>query len=305
MSPDVVQIGRRAFLRNGTVILSAAGLHTAAFESHGADETSVNRVFRVGLVTDLHYAEKQPAGTRHYRETLAKLTEAQEVFQRRKPAMVVELGDLIDSADSVQVEQRYLKRIHKEFEAIAKDRHYVLGNHCVDLLTKKEFLNIVERERSYYSFDRGGFHFIVLDSCFRADGVAYGRKNFEWTDANIPEEQVQWLKADMKKTELPTIVFAHQRLDVKNNYGVKNASQVRNILESSGQVNSVLQGHSHKNDYQEIGGIHYCTLRAMVEGSGVNNNGYSTMDIHADGSIYLKGFRQQKTYEWRSAIKRT
>ena len=35
-------------------------------------------------------------------------------------------------------------------------------------------------------FDRGGFHFVVLDACFRSDGVPYGRKNFKWTDTKIP-----------------------------------------------------------------------------------------------------------------------
>ena len=35
--------------------------------------------------------------------------------------------------------------------------------------------------------------------------------------------------------------------------------------------------HTHKNDHRDIGGIHYCTLVAMVEGSGAANNGYSVM----------------------------
>ena len=49
-----------------------------------------------------------------------------------------------------------------------------------------------------------------------------------------------------------------------------------------------------------INGIHYCTLVAMVEGSGAENNGFSTMDIFDDGAIRLTGFRQQKSYEWRT-----
>ena len=31
---------------------------------------------------------------------------------------------------------------NREFSAISKDRHYVLGNHCVDTLTKDEFLGV-------------------------------------------------------------------------------------------------------------------------------------------------------------------
>jgi alkaline phosphatase len=192
----------------------------------------------------------------------------------------------------------YLRRINGDFAALPGKKHYVLGNHCVVTLTKGEFLEGVGQEKSYYSFDEGGFHFVVLDSCFRSDGTSYGRKNFEWTDPNIPAAELEWLRADLKEADKPVIVFAHQRLDVSNHYGVKNAADVRTALEDSGRVLAVLQGHSHKNDHTEIGGIHYCTLVAMVEGSGAEYNGYSTMDVFEDGTIHLTGFRKQESYEW-------
>lgn len=70
----------------------------------------------------------------------------------------------------------------------------------------------VGQKKPHYSFDVGGFHFVVLDACFNSDGQAYGRNNFKWTDANIPEKHVDWLRADLKATTGKTIVFAHQRL---------------------------------------------------------------------------------------------
>jgi hypothetical protein len=69
-------------------------------------------------------------------------------------------------------------------------------------------------------------------------------------------------------------------------------------------VFAVFQGHSHQNDLKDIGGIHYCTLVAMVEGSGKENNGYSTMDILENGTLRLTGFRKQKSYEWRAGRER-
>jgi len=285
--------GRRAFLRNGTLVLTAAALPTMPVL---ADDAAPR--LRIGLVTDLHYADKPPAGTRHYRETLAKLDEAAREFERRKPACVVELGDLIDAADSVEVERTYLRTIDRAFSAICTDRHYVLGNHCVDTLRKVEFLEVVEREKSFYSFDRDGVHFVVLDSCFRGDGQPYGRRNFQWTDANVPAAELEWLEADLQASKEPVIVFAHQRLDVDGNHGVRNGAAVRQALESCGRVLAVFQGHSHKNDLKEIGGIHYCTLAAMVEGSGVENNGYSVLEIEPEGTLHLTGFRQQKSHQW-------
>ena len=189
-------------------MLAAASLSSGKLFAD--DETSR---LRVGLITDLHYADKAPAGTRHYRETLAKLEEAATQFEKDQPTFLVELGDFIDAADSVDVEQSYLKTINREFSAICKDRHYVLGNHCVDTLRKDEFLAGVEQENSYCSFDRGSFHFVIVDSCFRSDGEPYGRKNFQWTDANIPTAELEWLEADLKATDKKVVVFAHQRLD--------------------------------------------------------------------------------------------
>ena len=293
---SIQRLSRRAFLKNGVLVLSSSAVIPGA--AIGGDKTPA---LQIGLVTDLHYADKPPAGTRHYRETPAKLAEAAAEFSKNKPAFLVELGDFIDAADSVKTELGYLKKINRDFSAICKNRHHVLGNHCVYTLTKKEFLETVGQKKSYYSFDSGNFHFIVLDSCFRTDGQPYGRKNFEWTDPNIPKAELDWLRADLKSTSKKTVVFAHQRLDVSSVYGVKNAPAVRKILEDSKQVLAVFQGHSHENDHKEIGGIHYCTLVAMIEGSGVSHNGYSVMKLSDDGSIRLDGFRNQGGYQWPSS----
>jgi 3',5'-cyclic AMP phosphodiesterase CpdA len=286
------RLGRRAFLRNGSLLLAAASLDSSP--RLAAEEAPK---LRIGMVTDLHYADKPPAGTRHYRETLAKLSAAAEQFAQDKPDFLVELGDLIDAADSIENELRWLNRINREFSAIAPDRHYVLGNHCVDTLTKDEFLGGVEQNQSYYSFDRGKLHFVVLDACFRSDGRPYGRKNFQWTDPNIPAAEIEWLQGDLAKTDKKTLVFVHQRLDGRNDHAVRNAVDVRKVLEESGRVIAVFQGHSHQNDYRELGGIHYTTLAAMVEGSGAESNGYSILEVHLDGAICLTGFRRQKSYE--------
>ncbi|MFG0335896.1 MAG: metallophosphoesterase family protein [Maioricimonas sp. JB049] len=292
---ETVRIGRRALLKGGALLLAAGPAGVMA-----ADEPANEgrRSLRVGLITDLHYADKPPGGSRHYRETPQKLAEAAGQFGKTRPDFVVELGDFIDAADSVEKELTWLKTINEAYSGICEDRHYVLGNHCVDTLKKEEFLDAVERKRSYYSFDRAGHHFVVLDSCFRSDGQPYGRKNFTWTDANIPQQELDWLAEDLEQTNRPTIIFAHQRLDVSNSHGVRNCPAVREVLEQSGKVRAVFQGHSHRNDYREISGIHYCTLVAMVEGSGAESNGYSVMDLQSDGTIAISGFRKQNDYRW-------
>jgi alkaline phosphatase len=260
--------------------------------------TEATAAVRVGLMTDLHYADKAAAGTRYYRDSILKVREAVGKFNSTGATMAVELGDFVDAAEEVATEVGYLEKIEAEYAKFQGDRHYVFGNHCVWSLTKAQFADHCGARAGHYSFDKNGFHFVALDACYRADGVAYGKKNYEWTDTEIPPAEREWLKGDLAGTKLKTIVFVHQRLDVANHYGVKSAPAVRGILEEAGNVLAVFQGHSHQNDLKRIGGIPYCTLAAVIEGTGVANSAYAVLDVFGDGSLRVDGYRQQTDYAW-------
>jgi len=253
-------------------------------------------LLKIGLIADVHYADADTRGTRYYRESLGKMREAAETLNREKVDLAVELGDLIDtpSPPDARAEAGFLGAIAAEFRKIGREQHYVLGNHCVSALTKEQFLAACGQKKSYYSFDRNGIHLVILDACFRADGTPYAAGNFKWTDSDIPRAERDWLEADLKATPHPTLVFVHQRLDLPpgHAYAVATAPAVRAVLEKSGKVLAVFQGHSHKNQYREINGIPYCVLAAMVEGGGRENSGYSSLSVFADGSLELTGFRR-------------
>ena len=287
-------LSRRAFLQNSTLCL-------AGFSGLQAAGSDAKPLIKVGLMTDLHYADKPPTKTRFYREALAKLDEAVEVMNREKPALVIELGDFIDQANSVDREIEWLRTMESHFARLSMPRHYVLGNHCVGTLTKQEFAANTKASGSFESFEAGGVTFVILDSCFRSDGTPYSRKNFDWKDANVPKDELSWLDSQLSKASGPAIVLAHQRLDADKAHAVQNAAEVRSLLEKSGKVLAVFQGHSHKNDYQQIAGIHYTTLVAMVEGSGAENNGYTMLEVLADGSLRLNGFRKQANRDLKHA----
>ena len=145
----IIQLGnlqtmrRRTFLCGGTLLIAG----NQAFAEQ-ASPSSLDSILSIGLLTDVHYADKKPNGSRHYRESLRKIEEASDLFNRKKIDFAVEMGDLIDAADSVETEKRYLKTINRKFESLCSERHYVLGNHCVDTLTKEEFLGDVGQSRS-------------------------------------------------------------------------------------------------------------------------------------------------------------
>jgi predicted phosphodiesterase len=280
-------------------IAFAGAAGTAAGRSLLAADADAKPVLRAGLLTDLHYADKPAAGVRIYRDTLAKLTEAVDHFNKLKVDVTIELGDLIDEAPDARTELQWLGVIEKQYARLASPRHYVLGNHCVTTLTKQEFLDQTGgTKQPHYAFDVAGVRFVVLDACFRADGKAYDRKNFVWNDANIPATQIDWLSAQLKDAKGPAIVCAHQRLDGKDAHCVKNAADVRTAIEKAGNVLAVFQGHSHKNDLKQLNGVPYCTLVAMVEGPGPDSSGYGVLEVFPDHSLRLTGGRRQENRQW-------
>jgi alkaline phosphatase len=290
-------LGRRAFLQRGVLFLLAGGTLSHTCRT-GAAEPPGPALVRFGLLSDPHYADKAAAGNRHYRQTPTKLAEAGRQWASARVDFVVELGDLVDSGESLEMEQEFLRAIHRQFQDLPGRKHYVLGNHCVSRLTKNEFLETVGQPAAYYSCEVAPFHFVVLDACFRNDGQPYGRQNFDWTDSNISADELKWLQDDLMRAEHPAIVFIHQRLDVSDDYGVKNAVAVRELLERSGKVLAVFQGHNHKNDYREINGIHYVTLNAMVEGESADDNAYACVELFANNSLRMTGFRTQSSYHF-------
>lgn len=287
-------ISRRAFIQSGVLMLLPGCAAPRAVDSSPPPADPL----RVGLLTDLHYADKPPAINRHYRQAIDKLHEAVDLFNAMDLSLAIELGDIVDQAPDVETELGYLKAIEAAYARFRGERHYVLGNHCVATLTKQEFFSATGAQQGHGSFDHDGFHFVILDACYTAAGEPYGRNNSKWDDANIPDEQLRWLESDLAATAHPAIVCVHQRLDVEGPYAVKNAPAVRAILEKRGNVRAVLQGHYHKNDYRFVNGIHYCVLRAMVEGDGPGQNGYCVMHLHRDGVIRIEGYRQQSPHYW-------
>lgn len=291
-------ITRRVFLKASMVSLT--GLAVAPLSC--SLQTTLGRrrgTARFGIVTDSHYADADTIGSRYYRHSLDKLTECVELMNAQKVDFLIELGDFKDQ-DNPPVEQRtlsYLQAIEKIFQQFNGPTYHVLGNHDEDSISKEQFLTNVENTnigpaKSYYSFDFNGVHFVILDASYRADGTDYDHGNFDWTDANVPPAELNWLKQDLIAARRVAIVFIHQLLDGTGPHYVKNAAVVRQVLEESDKVTAVFQGHQHSGGYSRIEGIHYYTLKAMVEGPGEENNSYAIVEVRPDHSITVTGYRK-------------
>lgn len=133
-----------------------------------------------------------------------------------------------------------------------------------------------------------------MDADFTKEGKDYDHGNFSWDDSFVPASQITWLKDDLNGNHLPVIVFVHQMLspsrDVK--LEVQNSAEVRKVLEESGKVLCVFQGHVHEETYNHINGVHYYSVNAVVDGDGTENNAYMIVDVYKDGSLKIDGFRR-------------
>lgn len=288
------RVTRRDFLKTSTAALAGLALPASQW-THAATTKSL----RFGLVTDSHFAEREPAGARFYRRSLAKMKECVALMNDERVDFLVELGDFKDQGNPPAEKQtlQFLARIEHEYSEFDGPRYHVLGNHDMDSISKAQFLTAVQNtdipaERSYYAFNKNGVHFVVLDANYRRDGSDYDHGNFKWTDPNLPRAELDWLKHDLAEAEGPVIVFVHQRLDGEGDVFVTNAEQVRTLLETSGKVLAVFQGHHHQGAINQINGIHYYTLKAMVEGSKRDQNAYAIADLDAEGDITITGYRR-------------
>ena len=254
---------------------------------------------RFGIVSDCHYADADTVGSRYYRQSLDKLSECVEVMNGERMDFLIELGDFKDE-NRPAVEEKtisYLRAAEQAFEKFKGPRFHVLGNHDADSISKEQFSANVENTgidagKTYYSFDFKGAHFVVLDANYRADGADYDHGNFDWTDANIPPAELEWLKDDLEEARGPAIVFVHQLLDGTGAHYIRNAAEVQAVLQSSGKAPAVFQGHQHSGGYSQIEGVHYYTLKAMVEGPGEDDNAYAVVEVRPDGCIVVAGFRR-------------
>lgn len=288
-------LDRRDFLKASAA--SLCGLALARFSTAATASAAARAPFRFGLVTDSHYADADPKGTRFYRESLGKVRAVVDKLRAERAGFLAMLGDLKDMAPG-EAETRtlsHLVAIEKEIQRFGGPTYHVLGNHDMDNLSKSQFVAHVTNTgiapgRSYYSFNRGGLHFIVLDATYDKDGRDYDHGQFDWKDANLPAAQLEWLGAELAATADPVIVFVHQRLDGNGPASIRNREAARKILEASGKVLAVFQGHEHPGGYTLINGIHYYTLRAVIEGTGEANNAFAVVDVSPDLDLTVTGY---------------
>ncbi len=253
---------------------------------------------RFAIIADPQYADKTSTTDRCYRNTIAKMASAVTFLNTKAPAFLLILGDYVDgytAADSAKTVTD-INALNAEVSKFQGPVYQVMGNHDEASLNKSEWLEHTYGviKKKYYSFDVGPIHFIVLDGNYTPNGKDYGRVDpWVWTDTQIPAEQKAWLTANLDSAgQKPTIVAIHQNINDQTDYSLDNSVEIRQLLETHGNVTHVLQGHRHEGGYAKVNGIHYLTQHAMVNCpasvTGTGNN-YSLVVVK-DSAMYVDGY---------------
>lgn len=182
--------------------------------------------------------------------------------------LVINLGDFI-LAESEEKDREAYKEALNLLSTKTPIKH-VAGNHDLRNLSRERWSLLAGEDSSYYSFDMGGYHHIVLNGNVTEPRGPY----------HISEKQLLWLEEDLKNTMHRTIVYAHHPLDkqsMDDNYyfkdkpertSINNKYFVRRILEKSEKVLAVFSGHTHFYNKEEIEGILYFTVPSFLENNG-------------------------------------
>lgn len=232
-------INRRNFLK-------AAAAAGASFPLPLLAANPSGKKLRIGILADIHKDIIHDAD--------ARLESFITAMQREKVDAILQLGDFCVPKP---VNQGFLD-IFNRFQG---PRYHVIGNHDTDGGFKREaVVKFWGMEQRYYSFDLGGYHFIVLDSNDRPEGWKGGYPHF------IAADQVAWLKADLENTQLNTFVFSHQSFERPT--CIDNQAEIRALFETArlpnGQrkVAGCFNGHWHLDHHRIINGIPYIHINS-------------------------------------------
>ena len=232
---------------------------------------------KIGLLTDPHYSSAElTCGRRYNSRSLEKIKKAFAHFAAENCEMVIMLGDETDREPTHEQEADNLCKIAEVIEYHGIETICLMGNHDAAVLETEHFYDCVGQQHRPRLITRGGVNLLFLDACYLHTGEHYSPRIFcDWTDTFNPH--TEQLRETLAALTGNTYVFMHQNIDpnVRADHRLSNDEEIRRILEESGKVRAVYQGHYHPGCRSEHHGICYITLPAMCE----NEDAFETAEL--------------------------
>lgn len=302
-------VSRRELIRiAGAAALGFAGTRSALAQSANP---SRKRVLRIAHLTDIHIAPERRAAEGF----TACLKHVQS--QRDKPDLIFTGGDhIMDSIGANEARTREQWELYKKVlkAECSLPVEPCIGNHDCwglnrkdsgatgnePLYGKKWAMDSLGLDREYRSFDRAGWHFIMLDSTF-AQGDGY--------TARLDDRQFEWLAEDLRRTDpkKPVLILSHIPIlavcvffdgdnEKSGDWVVPGAwvhidsRRIKDLFLKHPNVKVCLSGHVHLIDRVEYLGVSYVCNGAVCGGWWEGpyqecDAGYALVDLYDDGSF--------------------
>lgn len=241
------------------------------------------------IFSDIHYAPERPVNNGSIIDR--KLTECalpiiekliDKINNEIKPNVAINLGDLVEDFNNHDKDIINLNFIWNMLKDIKVPFYSAIGNHDLrSMSSRTEVEQIMGYEHSTFSVDILGYHFVFLGlnvnktSTVESGGILKTRC--------ISEEDLEWLKNDLEKNELPSLIFTHYGLaedDMKGNWWFEknpdhavlgNRKEIKEILKNDENLVAVFSGHQHWTKKTIEDGISYYVVGSLTE--NINDDG--------------------------------
>jgi len=225
---------------------------------------------RFALFSDQHFGPKAffEGKLRKLSHEAASLTRAfvERMNDVERPDLVVNLGDVVEDESPEQDLERY-REFLSAVSALSAPLLHVAGNHDQIHLTPDDLRSLWSHTGPlHYSRSFGEATFVVLNTLETKDVAV-----------RLPAEQLAWLERELARASRPVVVLMHHpssEQDLTGNRWFAKAPHIcrlaerrelRRVIEASGKVVAVFNGHAHWNHLDVIRGIPYVTLQSLIE----------------------------------------
>ena len=268
---------------------------------------------KIVFFSDLHYAPELPInnGSRIERKLMWYAEPMLDQITNKinndiKPDIAVYLGDFVEDFNDHDKDIENLKYIWNRFQRINVPLYACIGNHDLrSMSTRTEVEQILGYEHSTFSFDIKDLHIVILGTFVNND--LGNEEGGIYKTQFISDDDIKWLKEDLEKNTLPTIICIHFGVaedEMKGNWWFEslpetallgNRKELKEILKNDKNVLAVFSGHQHWTKKIEEDGIPYYVIGSMTE--DINSNGIP------DGVYFIVEFDGEKLHVTEKHIK--
>jgi len=303
---------RRDLIKQIGLVSGAAVLSNTVTASPINYEQKKKRVLKIAHITDVHIRPEYNA--------VARFKKCLEMIKKDKVDLILNGGDSIYAADYDNIKKERVIELWncwKDSIELVKDipMYSVLGNHDMwwqgkgdELFGKPGVLKMLGLKNNYYSFDKNGWHFIMLDS------------NHPKSPGMLDEDQWNWFVQDVQSSNgKPTLIMAHYPLlsctgiidnkpdfigpfKVSGSYNHLDIMKFIEVFNKNKNIKVCLSGHIHLLDKVWYNDVSYLCNGAASgfwwepgdDGKSSYKQtvpGYSILNLYSNGSFddqYIK-----------------